>query len=366
VILRLVAAILVMAVIGGSVYWFKRTQEAAVAQRMAGGPPPATVTDTRVEATPWAERIEAVGSLTAIQDVAIASEVSGKVVEIAFDSGASVEAGDVLLRLDDGDDRAQLQALRAELELARIEHQRVRQLRGSAAFSQSLLDRTQSQMASLEARVERQDLLVRKKTLRAPFDGTLAIRKVSLGTILAPGDPIVRLQSVAPIYVDFSVPERHRGQLHSGQRIEIEVAAWPGERFVGALRAVSPAVDLTSRTIELRGELDNAEQRLQPGMFATVYLILGSAEPVLTLPRTAVSFFAYGESVFVIEEGDDGALRVHRQPVRVGRTREGRIEILDGLEDGQRVVHTGHMKLREGQAVAVTPAIALPQDVADG
>jgi len=366
VILRLIVAILVMAAVAAGVFWMKRSQEAAVAQRMAGGPPPATVTDTRVEATPWAERIEAVGSLTAVQDVAIASEVSGKVESIAFDSGVAVEAGDVLLRLDDSDDRAQLQSLQAELELARIEHERVRQLRGSAAFSQSLLDRTQSQMASLAARVERQALLVRKKTLRAPFDGVLGIRQVSLGTIVAPGDPIVRLQSVAPIYVDFTVSERHRGQLEPGQRIEVEVAAWAGERFVGTLRAMSPAVDLRSRTIELRGELDNADQRLQPGMFATVYLILGSADPALTLPRTAVSFFAYGESVFVIDEGDGGELRVHRQPVQVGRTRDGRVEILDGLAVGQRVVHTGHLKLREGQAVVVTPAIALPQDVVDG
>lgn len=354
-----------MALLAAGVGYFKHQQAAARARAVAGGPPPATVTATRVELTRWAERIEAVGGLTAIQDTAIASEVSGKVVGIAFASGAPVKAGDVLVRLDDGDDRALLKSLKAELELARLENKRVELLRGSPAFSQSQLDRTQTQMASLKARVERQEVLVRKKTVRAPFDGVLGIRKVSLGTIVAPGEPIVHLQSVAPIYVDFTVPERHRGQLNPGQHLELEVAAWPGEVFEGVLTVVSPKVDARSRTLELRGRLDNADRRLQPGMFATVHLILGEAQPVLTLPRTAISFYAYGESVFVIDDAGE-RLTVHRQAVQVGRTRGGRVEILSGLEVGQQIVHTGHLKLRDGQAIVIDEGITLPHDVAEG
>jgi membrane fusion protein (multidrug efflux system) len=208
-------------------------------------------------------------------------------------------------------------------------------------------------------------VLVQKKTVRAPFDGALGIRKVGLGAIVAPGEPIVEMQSIAPIYVDFTVAERHRGQLRSGQRLELAVAAWPGEIFRGVLTVVSPKVDARSRTLELRGQLDNADHRLQPGMFATVHLILGDAKPVLTLPRTAVSFFAYGESVFVIDETGE-RLSVHRQPVQVGRTRDERVEILSGLEAGQRVVHTGHQKLRDGQAIAIDEGIPLPQGVSEG
>lgn len=363
-LIRILLVVLAIGLVAGVVVTLKSNREAEVGRAMAGGAPPATVTDTRVALSRWAQRIEAVGDLRAIQDVAIASEVPGKVVEIAFDSGAPVEAGDVLVRLDAAEDRAQLESLRADLRLAQLENERVVRLRGSAAFSQSLLDRTQSQMASLAAQVERQQVLLERKVLRAPFDGVLGIREVSLGDIVAPGDSIVRLQTLDPIYVDFTVPERHRGAVHPGQSLEVSVAAWPGQSFAGELLVVSPNVDVRSRTLQLRGQLANADGRLQPGMFATVHLILSGAEPVLTLPRTAISFFAYGESVFAIEE-DGGRLSVHRRPVRVGRTRGEQVEILSGLAADQRVVHTGHLKLREGQAVVIGEAVPLPEGVSD-
>ncbi len=366
VILRLSLVIVFFGLIAGGVYVIKQRQGEALAQRMAGGPPPATVTATSVALLPWAQRIEAVGDLKAIQDVAIASEVPGKVVGIRFESGAAVGSGDVLVELDAGDDRAQLASLKAELELAQQEHRRVRRLQGSAAFSQSQLDRTQSQMASLQAQVERASVLLDRKVVRAPFAGVLGIREVSLGTFVSAGQPIVQLQSLSPIYVDFTVPERHRAALEVGQRIELEVAAWPGSAFAGALSVVSVAVDVRTRTLRLRGELPNTDGRLQPGMFATVHLVLSDDQPVLTLPRTAISFFAYGESVFTITEQDGGELTVQRQPITVGRTRGERVEVLSGLKDGQRVVHTGHLKLRDGQTVVVDAGIPLPHDVTDG
>ncbi len=363
-LLRIAIAVLAIGLVAGLVVTLKGNQDEARTLAMAGGPPPATVTDTRVRLTEWAQRIEAVGDLAAIQDVAIASEVPGKVVEISFASGAPVEQGEVLVRLDAAEDRAQLEALQADLRLAQLENERVLKLRGTAAFSQSLLDRTQSQMASLEAQVERQRVLLERKVLRAPFDGVLGIREVSLGDIVAPGDSIVRLQTLDPIYVDFTVPERHRGAVHPEQALELSVAAWPRQTFTGKLIVVSPNVDVRSRTLKLRGELGNADGRLQPGMFATVHLILSGAEPVLTLPRTAISFFAYGESVFAID--DAGArLTVHRRPVKVGRTRGEQVEIVSGLEAGQRVVHTGHLKLREGQAVVIGEPVSLPEGVDD-
>lgn len=361
---RLIVAGLAIVLVAGGVWFAKQSQQAARARAMAGGPPPATVTAARVEVVPWARRIEAVGDLTAIQDVAIASEVPGKVVGIRFESGAPVAAGDALVHLDAAEDRAQLAALQADLDLAQLEYDRVRQVRGSAAFSQADLDRARSLVASLEAQVQRQQVLLARKVVRAPFDGVLGIRQASLGDIVAPGDPIVRLQSLDPIHVDFTVPERFRGAVAPGQALEVSVAAWPGEAFYGQVRVVSPDVDVRSRTLMLQGLLANEDHRLQPGMFATVHLILGAPEPVLTLPRAAVAFFAYGESVFVIEE-TDGRRTVHRRPVTVGRTRDGRIEVLSGVSAGERVVHTGHLKLREGQAVELVEGIALPRDVAD-
>lgn len=364
VFLRLAITVLVIGVVVSVVVAVKHNRSAGPAGAMAGGPPPATVTDTRVQESSWARRIEAVGDLRAIQDVAIASEVPGKVIEINFTSGAPVREGDVLVRLDAGEDRAQLEALQADLHLAELENRRVMRLRGSAAFSQSLLDRTQSQMASLQAQVERQRVLLERKVLRAPFDGVLGIRQVSLGDIVAAGEAIVRLQSLNPIYVDFTIPERHRASVATGQSLEVTVAAWADQTFTGELIVISPDVDVRSRTLRLRGQLENEDGRLQPGMFATVHLIRSGAEPVLTLPRTAISFFAYGESVFTIEESD-GKLTVHRRPVTVGRTRGEQVEILNGLEAGQRVVHTGHLKLREGQTVVIGERIPLPEGVSD-
>jgi membrane fusion protein (multidrug efflux system) len=361
---RLIGTLVALGLVIGAVVLFKQQQGAARAAAMAGGPPPATVTATRVAQTRWAPRIESVGNLVAVQDVALASEVPGKVIAIEFESGAQVKAGDVLLRLDGAEDRAQLASLASELRLAQLEDARINRLRGSAAFSQAQLDRTQAQLASLQAQVDRQEVVLQRKVVRAPFDGVLGIRQVSLGDILAPGAPIVRLQSLDPIYLDFTVPERFRGVVHTGAALEATVAAWPEETFTGTLSVVSNEVDLRSRTLMLRGEVDNADGRLQPGMFASVHLLLSGEEPVLTLPRTAVNFFAYGESVFTIEESDGTAL-VHRRPISVGRTRGEQVEILSGLVAGQQVVHTGGLKLREGQAVAIVEGIALPEGVRD-
>lgn len=363
-VLRLILAVVIIGLLGGTVVFIKQQQEAERAAAMSGGAPAATVTATTVAATPWAQRIEAAGNLEAVEDVEVASEVPGKVVAIEFTSGAAVEAGDVLLRLGADDDRAQLAALQSDLHLAELENDRVRRLRGSASFSQAALDRAAGQVVHLRARVEQQQVILDRKVIRAPFDGVLGLREISLGDIVASGDPIVRLQSLDPIHVDFTVPERHRSRVAAGQRIELAVAAWPGETFAGEVEVVSPNVDLRSRTLTLRGRLDNEQLKLQPGMFATVNLMLGEAEPVLTLPRTAIAFFAYGESVFVIEEKGEG-LVVHRQPVEVGRTRSERVEILSGLEAGQRVVHTGHLKLREGQAVRIVDGVDLPDGVGD-
>jgi len=363
VFLRIVLAVAAIGVIVAVVFTIKQQQSAARTRAMAG-PPPATVTDTRVLPLLWSQRIEAVGDVTAVQDVAVAPEVAGKIVAIDFSSGAAVAEGDVLVRLDAADERARIEALRADLRLAQLENDRVVKLRGTPAFSQALLDRTQTQMMSLQAQVQRLEVLLQRKVLRASFDGVLGIRQVGLGDVVAPGQPIVRLQSLDPIYVDFAVPERHRAAVRPGQPLALTVAAWPDDTFTGELLLISPDVDVRSRTLRLRGQLENADGRLQPGMFATVQLILGDEEPVLTLPRTAISFFAYGESVFRIEESGDG-LTVHRQPVTVGRTRGERVEILAGLEAGQRVVHTGHLKLRENQAVVIGEAVPLPEAVGD-
>ena len=364
VLLRLAGTLLVIALIVAGVVFFKHTQTEALSKAKASGPPPATVTATRVELAQWAQRIEAVGDITAVQDVAIASEVQARVEEIKFSSGEPVKSGDVLVRLDSDEDRAQLRALKAELNLAKLENKRVTSMRGSAALSQSDLDRAKTELDNLEAQVERQQAVLERKELRAPFDGVLGIRQVSQGTIVAPGDPIVRLQSVSPIYADFTVAERHRSELKVGQALEVSVAAWPNREFSGELIVISPDVDVRSRTLKLRAQLENTDGDLQPGMFASIHLFLSGQQPVLTLPRTAISFFAYGESVFVIDaDGDD--LVVRRQPIKVGRTRGEEEEILSGLKSNEQVVHTGHNKLRDGQKVVISEGIRLPQGESD-
>jgi membrane fusion protein (multidrug efflux system) len=363
---RLVIVVLALGILFGGIFGWKAFVGYQMRKAIASAKPPAVVVSSaRVEEARWQASVTSVGSLRANQGVEVSAEVAGTVAAIAFESGGRIAAGELLVQLDASKEEADLRSLEAQLELARLDYERARSLLRNTAVSQSQLDRAKSVLDSLAAQVDAQRATIAKKAIRAPFQGELGIRQIDLGQYLSAGSEIVTLQSLDPILVDFTVPERHLPALAVGQQVQIEVAAFPGKPFVGAVTAISPKVDEETRNVPLRATFANADGRLRPGMFARVAVLTGGLDRVLTLPRSAISFFPYGDSVFVIQgEGED--LVVERRQVTTGRIREGRVEIVEGLSAGDHVVSAGQLKLRSGQQIRIDNSVVPPSGVTRG
>ena len=229
-------------------------------------------------------------------------------------------------------------------------------------LSQAQLDRAKSVMDSLQAQVEEQAAFIAKKAIRAPFAGELGIRQVNLGEYVSPGTPIVTLQALDPIYANFALPERFLRELAVDQPLRVVVAAYPEDEFLGTVTAISPKVEETTRNVVVQATIANADRRLRPGMFARITVQTGGDHRVLTVPRTAITFNPYGESVFLINE-QDGALLVDRRQVITGEIRNERVEVVSGLLADDLVVATGQLKLRAGQRVKIDNSIDLSRPV---
>lgn len=356
---RFVIVALGLLILFGGIFGYKAFRSAMIADYMANMTPPAvTVSSANVRTEHWLPKLASIGGLSAIQGVDVSSEVPGKVTSINFQSGHQVERGDLLVQLDSTAEQAMLRGLKAERALAKLDFDRAKGLAQTSAVSQAQLDRAKSQLDSLAAKVSEQEAQIAKRSIRAPFAGELGIRRVDLGEFVSPGTEIVTLQNLDPIYVDFTLPERFLKDLSIGQAVEIEVAAFPGTIFQGSISAVSPKVEETTRNVGLQATLPNEARRLRPGMFAQINVLTAGEEAVLTLPRTAITFYPYGDSVYVIDE-QAGELTVQRRQVETGRVRNERVEILSGLKDGELVVNTGQGKLRAGQSVKIDNSITL-------
>ena len=360
---RLLFVIGFLTLVFGAIFGWKAFVSYQNAQSRATARPPAVVVSaTTVTTDRWQARVSSIGSLSAIQGVEISSEVPGTVAAISFESGLQAKAGDLLVRLDATAEFAELRSLQAQLELARLDYERSQGLLRSTALSQAQLDRAKSVMDSLQAQVEEQGAFIARKSIRAPFSGELGIRMINLGEYISPGTEIVTLQSLDPIFANFTLPERFLQQLAVGQKVQLEVAAYAEEDFAGEVTAISPKVLESTRNVSLQATLKNADHRLRPGMFARVYVLTGGSDPVLTVPRTAITFYPYGDSVFVVDKTADD-LRVERRQVATGRIREGRVEITSGLGAGEQIVSAGQLKLRSGQRVEIDNSIVLPDQV---
>jgi len=357
--------IVLVLIIFGGIFGWKFYSGAQMAAMMSRPPPPAVIATADVKQESWQPSLHAVGSLTATQGIFVTTEVAGQVKEILVTSGQQVKAGDVLLRLDDSVDKADLQGLVAQRTLAKLQFERASKLLKDRSVSRSDYDTSRANLDSAEAAVASRQALIQKKTISAPFGGKLGIADINIGQYLSPGAAIVPLQRLDPVYADFNLPERYLAQVHVGQTVEVEVQAWPGQHFKGAISAINPGVDPGTRTLRLRATLDNPERLLHPGMFAEVRTILPSRDHILTLPRTAVTYNPYGESVFVVQK-KDGQLVVQNRPVKTGEARAGRVEIVEGLQTGDVVVSAGQNKLRNGQAVSVDNSVKLDGKASDG
>lgn len=356
---RMVIVIAALAVVFGGIFGWKAFTAYKITQyRAAMRPPAVTVSSASARFEDWQPKISAVGSLSAIQGVEVSSEVPGKVSSINFESGHEVEKGALLVQIDASAEQGQFRALKAELALKRLDFERAQGLVRSAAVSQAQLDRAKSEMESLEGKVAEQRAQVAKRGIRAPFAGRLGIRRVNVGQYVSAGTEIVTLQNLDPIYVDFTLPEKHLNDLVAGQAVEVETGAYPGEIFRGSVNAVSPKIEATTRNIRVQAILENPDRRLRPGMFAHVSVLVAGTGATTTVPRTAVTFYPYGDSIFLIAE-KEGELVVERRQVETGRIREGSIEILRGVNAGEILVRTGQLKLRSGQRVRIDNSIVL-------
>lgn len=320
--------------------------------------PPTTVTTHPVTADAWQPTLDAVGSVVAVQGVTVSAEVAGTVQRIAFESGATVRAGEVLVELDDAVEQAQLRSASASADLARLNLERARNLRPRNLVSQSDLDSAEAQAKQANAQVDNIRAVIAKKTIRAPFTGRLGIRQINLGQFLDGGAAIVSLQALEPVYVDFALPQQELARLRVSMVVRVTSDAAPGQIFEGKLSVISPEVDALTRNVRLRATLDNRAGRLQPGMYVSVAAVLPTAEQVLMIPATAVLYAPYGDSVFVIEEkkddktGDTGKVAVQKF-VRIGQSRGDFVVVESGLSAGEIVVSTGVFKLRNGAAVVI-------------
>lgn len=315
-------------------------------------PPPPVVAATDVVQENWLSALSTVGSLTAVAGVDVSNEVAGKVSAIHFESGQSVKRGQLLIELDASTDRAELKGLEAEQRLAKVRFERSEKLIGNQFISKSDYDQNKALLDEATAAVQAKRTLIDKKQIRAPFSGELGIRQVDLGQYLAEGSAIVSLQQLTPIYLDFTVPERYLNELAQGRRVVATVQAHQDREFGGKISAISPLIDRETRSAQVRALLDNQEKLLHPGMFAQVQIISDHPLDVLTLPDTAITYNPYGNSVFVIESGENGRT-VHIRQVETGQTRNGRVEIVSGLKLGEKVVSAGQVKLRNGMPVVL-------------
>ena len=362
---RLILVLLLLTAMFGGIFGWKHFNGQKMAAMMAQPPPPATIASAEVKLETWQPYLHAVGSVEAIQGVSVTTEVPGQVRKILAESGQHVEAGDVILQLDDSVDKAELEGLIAQHTLGKLQFERARKLLKDRSVSQSEYDQSRAQMESAAATVTSNRALIGKKMIRAPFSGQLGIVEVNLGEYLSPGATIVPLQALDPVFVDYTLPERHFAKVKVGQGVKVEVQAYPGRTFEGAISAINPGIESGTRSVRLRATLDNPDYLLRHGMFAEVRTVLPARDGILTLPRTAITYNPYGESVFVIQN-KDGMQVVQRHPVKSGEMREGRVEIVEGLQAGQQVVSAGQNKLRNGQAVIIDNSVKLDATVGGG
>ncbi len=317
-------------------------------------PPPETVTSAVVKAESWETALASVGTLNAVQGVTVAAELVGKVVEIDFEAGTRVKKGDILLRQDTSSEKAQLPGALAQVDLTRTNLERMSQLFAKQLISQAERDNAVAAAEQAQALAENIRATIAKKTIRAPFSGHIGIRQVNLGQMLREGDPIVTLQSLDPIYADFTLPQQQFQLVRSGLTVQVITDALPGETLKGRITAINPLVDDETRQIKVQATVANRGNKLRPGMFANVAVGLPGRRKVLAIPATAVLYAPYGDSVFIIEDAEDKKGKVVRQQfVRLDLKRGDFIAVTSGVQEGETVVSTGVFKLRNGQSVVV-------------
>lgn len=365
IILAIVLALLIVGGLGAiKMAQFKKMMAGAAGAAM----PPETVSSAIVKEEQWQATLSAIGSIAAVQGINVTPDLPGTVREIAFESGAVVAPGDLLVRLDTSAEEAQLRSVEAQVNLARVNLERVRTLRGQNMIAQAELDVAEATLKQHEATADSIRATIEKKTIRAPFAGKLGIRQVDLGQYLDTGKSIVSLQSLAPIYAEFSLPQQELSKLGAGMQVRLTTDAYPGQAFEGTLTTINPDLDPATRSVQLQATLKNEDQRLRPGMFARIEVLLPDKRDVLVIPATSLLSQPFGDSVYVIEPNptNNASLQARQQFVRTGPLRGDFLVVQSGLKEGQKIASAGIFKLRNGMPVVennetVPPASQTPR-----
>ena len=387
----LIAAIVVGLFLGGVGYFNLVFKPQMIGEFMAKMvPPPATVTAEAAKTESWIDRVRAIGTLVAIEGVDIAPQVGGSVTDYFFDSGHDVEKGAKLVKLDTSVEEADLADNKATLQQTNLDLERHSKLVKTSAVSQAVLDATIAKRDSAAAAVQKTEALIAQKNITAPFAGRLGLRRVEKGQYVSPGQALVWLQALDPIWVDFPVPEGTISKFTIGSATELTAEAYPGQLFKGEVEAFDAKLGQDTRTLMVRARVPNPDRKLLPGMFANVAVLAGSAKEFVTVPRTAVTYGLYGDSVWVVKEGAsepaanpptasaepvasaiaadatptgsvpaEPKLTVERRFVRVGPTEGDRVAILEGVKVGEQVVTSGQLKLQPGATIKVDNSGAL-------
>jgi membrane fusion protein (multidrug efflux system) len=335
---------------------------------MKNGPPPSVVSAMQATQQQWQAQVDTIGSMRAVRGVDVTTEIAGLVRSVEIKSGTAVKAGDLLVQLNIDADVAQLHALEAAADLAQTVLTRDEAQRAADAVAQATVDADRADLKSKRAQVAGQQAVIDKKTIRAPFSGKLGITQVNPGQYINPGDKIVTLQSVDPIYLDFTVPQQQLGAIAVGQTIHVSNESYPGQVFEGRVSAIDPKVDVATRNVSVEATVKNDKRLLYPGMFARATIEYGEPMSYLTLPQTAVTYNPYGATVFIAKDGGkkdaDGktVLEAQQAFVTLGPTRGDQVAILKGIDAGAMVVTSGQLKLKTGSTLRIDNSVQPAND----
>ena len=362
---RMALMIVILAIIGGALYGFNVFKKQKIAEAVAAfQSQPITVSTTKAEAQTWTETIAAVGSLAAVNGVEVNPQVSGIVSAIKFQSGQEVKAGDLLLELDSSLEQANLGNVNAQVKLAEITYKRNEILAQKGDVPQTTLDQATAQLQEARSSKAQLETQIKQKSITAPFAGVLGIRQVDLGQFINAGTPIVSLQSLDPLYVNFTLPEQHLGQVTVGLDLKITLDAFPGKTFDGKITSLDSQIDVQTRNFQVQGTVGNPDKALLPGLFADLAVVLPKQDKVVVVPQSAIDYNLYGDSAYIVEDGgkDDSGqakLTVKRVFVTLGARQGNLVAVASGVKAGDEVVAAGQLKLQNGSRVAVDNSVSL-------
>ena len=359
----LMLAVVLLVIAGLGFVKYKQIQ-AAMAQGASFAPPPDAVTTVVAKSETWPSTLSVIGTAAAIQGVTVSADLPGTVYKIHFESGQSVQAGDVLVELDTRQERAQLAAAESDRDLAKINYDREQALVKEGVVPKQEFDNADAQQKSTEAKVGEIKATIERKTIKAPFSGILGIRQINLGQYLSAGQSIVSLQALNPIYVNFGVPQQESPRVQIGRTLRLTSDDVPGVIFNGRVNAIDSVVNEATRNIQVQATLANPGGKLRPGMFVQVELGLGGSRTVFPLPASAINYAPYGDSVFVVADMKDPKGKSYRgvrqQFVKVEGSRGDQVGVVSGINPGDEVVSSGVFKLRNGGAVQVNNQVQPP------